>query len=135
MKVFRMKLLRMKPFRWMCAVCVLAASLPAADVSGTWSGEVKLPTGQALPFVAHLKQEGAKITGKLDGINGAPDVPIQNGRIEGDTVTFEGVRQINGADVKFNYTAKPSGGTLDFKIVRADGQGAPLASVTKRTGD
>ena len=115
------------------AVCIFATSLLAADVTGAWTGEVKLPTGQALPFVAHLKQDGSKITGKLDGINGAPDVEIVNGKIDGDTITFSGVRQIQGAAVKFNYTGKVAGDTIDFKIVRDDGAGAPLESMTKRT--
>jgi hypothetical protein len=125
----------MKLLQLIAAVLLLAVSLFAADVSGTWSGDVKLPNGQLLPFVAHLKQDGAKITGKLDGINGAPDVEILNGKIEGDTVTFQGVRKINGADVKFNYTAKASGDMLDFKIVREDGQGPPLGTLTIRKGN
>ena len=115
-------------------VCVLTTSLFAADATGVWKGEVKLPTGQALPFVARLKQDGAKISGKLDGIGGAADVEIKDGKIERDTITFSGVRQIGGADVKFNYTAKMvDADTIDFKIVRDDGTGTPLASLTKRT--
>jgi len=115
-------------------VCVLTTSLLAADATGVWKGEVKLPTGQALPFVARLKQDGAKISGKLDGIGGAADVEIKDGKIDRDTITFSGVRQIGGADVKFNYTAKMvDADTIDFKIVRDDGTGTPLASLTKRT--
>ena len=125
----------MKIIRLLSAGALLAISLFAADLSGTWTGEVKLPTGQGLPFVAHIKQDGNKVTGKLDGINGAPDVEILNGKIEGDTITFQGVRKINNADVKFNYTAKPVGDTLEFKILREEGQGAPLGSVTRRTGN
>jgi hypothetical protein len=121
------------------AVCALllvllcAPVLLAADVTGTWSGEVKLPNGQALPFVAHLKQDGSKVSGRMDGIGGAPDVEIMNGAIKDDVVTFSGVRQIQGAGVKFNYTGKVSGETIDFAIVREDGQGAPLRTLTKRT--
>ena len=115
-------------------VCVLTTSLLAADATGVWKGEVKLPTGQALPFVARLKQDGAKISGKLDGIGGAADVEIKDGKIDRDTITFSGVRQIGGADVKFNYTAKMvDADTIDFKILRDDGTGAPLGSLTKRT--
>src|SRR5687767_9696967 len=77
----------------------------AVDATGVWRGEVKLPNGQALPFIARLTQAGTQITGTLDGIGGAPDVKVENGKVEGETVTFSGVRQINDADVKFNYTA------------------------------
>ena len=63
-----------------------------------------------------------------------PAVTITNGKIEGDTITFNGVRPINGADVKFNYTAKfVDDNTLDFTIVQADGKAAPLKSVTERS--
>ena len=123
----------MNLFRTAAALCLLTVSALAADATGVWTGEVKLPTGQALPFIARLTQQGDKITGKLDGINGAPDVEIINGKIAGDTITFNGVRQINGASVKFNYSGKLAGETIDFKILRDDGQGAPLASLTKRT--
>ena len=122
-----------------CCVCVLAlfaASALAADATGVWKGEVKLPTGQMLPFVARLTQKGTSITGKLDGIGGAPDVEIVEGTVEKGEISFSGVRQINNAPVKFNYTATfVDDNTLAFRIVRDDGNGAPLASVTKRTRD
>ena len=66
-----------------------ALSALAADVNGTWSGVVsRCRPENKLPFVMHLTQAGDKITGKLDGINGAPDVEILNGKIDGGTVTF-----------------------------------------------
>jgi len=118
-------------------VLSLSASVSfAADATGVWRGEVKLPTGQALPFVARLTQDGAKVTGKLDGIGGAPDVEILEGKVENNVVTFSGVRQINNAPVKFNYTARfQDDDTLDFTIVRDDGSGAPLSSLTKRSAN
>jgi hypothetical protein len=113
---------------------LFAVPAMAASATGVWKGEVKLPNGQALPFVARLTHDGPKITGKLDGINGAPDVPIVNGKIADGTVTFSGVRVINKMPVTFNYTATfVDDDTLHFKIVRADGSGMPLESVTKRT--
>ena len=105
----------------------------AADAGGKWVGEVKLPSGQTLPFVAHLTQQHSAITGKLDGIGGAPDVVIMDGKISGNTVTFSGVRRINNVDVKFNYVGTLAGDGIDFKITRADGSGAPLETQTKRT--
>jgi transposase-like protein len=120
----------------MVASLAVAGSVLAADFSGVWKGEVKLPTGQALPFVARLKQDGNTITGKLDGIQGAPDVEVMNGKVQNDTVTFTGTRQINNMPVTFEYTAKfTDPGTLHFDIVRKDGTGAPLESATKRAKD
>jgi hypothetical protein len=91
-----------------------------------------LGNGNDLPFIVHLKQQGDTITGKMDGIGGAPDVEIQNGKVSGGTVTYEGVRKINNTDVKFTYTATLTGEKLEFKILRTDGAGMPLASSTTR---
>jgi phage tail sheath gpL-like len=125
----------MKFIRVLIAGTLCSLSLFAADVSGTWTGVVKLGnTGQELPFVVQMTQKGDTITGRLDGINGAPDVEILNGKISGNTITFDGVRKLGQADVKFNYTGTVSGDTIDFKILRADGSGMPLGSLTKRLG-
>jgi phage tail sheath gpL-like len=124
-----------KLVRVLLAGALGALSLFAADVSGTWTGVVKLGSaGQELPFVVQMKQQGDTITGRLDGINGAPDVTIMEGKISGDTITFQGVRKINGEDVKFNYTGTVAGDSIDFTILRADGTGMPLGSMTKRLG-
>ncbi len=122
-----MKLLRIAFFS-----TLFTASLLAADLTGTWTGVVKLGNGNDLPFIVHLKQQGDTITGKMDGIGGAPDVEIQNGKVSGGTVTYEGVRKINNTDVKFTYTATLTGEKLEFKILRTDGAGMPLASSTTR---
>jgi hypothetical protein len=114
---------------------LLASPTRAADASGTWKGEVKLPSGQSVPFVAHLHQNKSAVTGTLEGINGAPDVQIMDGTVAGDTITFWGIRKINGSDVKFNYAGKLLGDSLDIKIMRADGSGVPLETVTRRVGD
>jgi hypothetical protein len=116
------------------ALIFIASPVWAGDASGTWKGDVNLPNGQVVPFVAHLKQHKSTITGKLEGINGAPDVDIMEGKIAGDTVTFWGVRKINGADIKFNYSGKLAKDTLSITITRADGSGAPLQTLTKRVG-
>lgn len=117
------------------ALVVMAVPVWAADATGTWKGDVKLPNGQLLPFVAHLKQQKSAITGTLDGINGGPDVQIMDGKITHDVITFWGVRKINGADVKFNYSGKLAGDSLDITIARADGSGPPLETLTKRVTD
>ncbi len=112
---------------------IVALPALAADASGTWSGEVKLPNGQSVPFVAHLKQDGATVTGTLAGINGAPDVHITAGTADHDTITFTGVRPINGADVEFHYTGHLQGSdAMHVDIVRADGKGMPLGTDLKR---
>ena len=112
---------------------VVASPALAADATGVWRGEVTLPNGTVLPFIARLTQSGAEVSGRLDGIGGAPDVTITDGKVEGSRVTFSGVRTINDAAVTFNYTATfVDDDTLDFTIVREDGQQAPLKCVARR---
>jgi hypothetical protein len=115
------------------ATVALAAA--GGGVSGDWTGEVKLPNGMALPFVAHYQQAGATLTGKMDGIRGAPDVTIEDGKVSGDSFTYTGVRQINNMPVKFNYSGKLTGDAIDLDIMQADGKGAPLKTHLVRKAD
>jgi len=119
------------------ACCALLASLLsvsalAADATGTWSGDVELPTGQILPFIAHLQQNGMNITGTLEGIGGAPDVTIQNGMIHGSTINFIGIRVIQGENVRFDYIGELTGDNIDFTIIREGDNNPPLKSMAAR---
>ncbi len=67
-------------------------ALYAADVSGKWSGkaEVKSADGQTrtIELFFTFKQEGIRLTGSI-GPSEGEQLEIQNGRVEGDRVTFE----------------------------------------------
>lgn len=110
------------------------ASALAADFAGTWSGEVQLSSGQKLPFTAVLAVDGTEVTGVLAGINGAPDVEIFDGRLDGNLVRFSGVRMIQGNAVNFDYYGVQAGNKLHFTIHRVGAQGpdALLSSMTTR---
>jgi hypothetical protein len=129
----------MKRFTIALATALLSVPAFAADLTGTWVGIVRAaaPGGQApgggqgpLPFIVHISQKGDAATGSMDGIGGAPNVEIQNGKVDGNVLTFVGVRKINNMDVTFNYTATLNGESLEFKIERAGA--AALASTTTR---
>ncbi len=66
------------------------------SISGTWSGSVTLNNGNQLPFIAVLEQNGNVVTGILQGIGGAPDVTIMDGRIENDIRSFFRCQLIQG---------------------------------------
>lgn len=114
------------------ALVAFAGQALAADVTGRWVGEVKLPTGQALPFVADLSQTGETVGGKLAGINGAPDVQVMDGKLVGERLTFWGIRGVGAAQVKFNYVGVVSPDAIDFQILRDDGAAAPLTTRVTR---
>ena len=78
---------------------VLALAASAADVSGTWSGALKItgPDGQTRDDTVHLilKQDGGKLTGTA-GPSAGEQLPIEKGAVEGTRVTME-VPLPNGA--------------------------------------
>jgi hypothetical protein len=74
----------------LAAVMVLVGS--AADVTGTWSGTLKItgPDGQMQDDTVHmiLKQDGAKLTGTA-GPTAAEQLPIEKGAVDGNKVSME----------------------------------------------
>lgn len=65
-----------------------AATMMAADVSGNWSGTFT-PDGEGpQPVYLVLHQAGDQLTGS-GGPSAAEQHPIQNGKIQGDRLTFE----------------------------------------------
>ena len=86
----------------MAAVLLLAGGVVASDISGTWSGEFKVEGGDhSIPQFFILKQQDKTVTG-----TGGPDAreqyPIENGRIQGDTLKFE----LTTGEWKFAYELK-----------------------------
>ena len=82
----------MKALKAVLLSMVLALAASAADVSGTWSGTLKItgPDGQAQDDTIHmvLKQEGGKLTGTA-GPNASEQLPIEKGAVVGNKVTME----------------------------------------------
>ena len=87
----------MKKLLCVCAAMVLgllAATAVAADITGTWTGEMKSPDGNSYQIDFNFKQDGTKLTGSVQGPQGEP-MEINNGTIDGDKFSF---------DVAFNGT-------------------------------
>jgi hypothetical protein len=121
--------------RLMSALAVVAFATPlwAADLTGTWSGEVKIPRGGgSLPLVAHLKQSGTAVTGYLEGTNGQPDGDIEQGSIDGNTVTFFVMVYLQEQPRRFKYSGTVSGDSIHFVIAPEEGPGPRFESVTTR---
>lgn len=78
----------------LCATLSLAAT---ADVTGTWTGAMAGPDGNSFSLSFTFKQDGAKVTGSVNGPQGDP-IPIANGRMDGNNLYFE--VSFNGATIK-----------------------------------
>jgi hypothetical protein len=82
---------------------IAALSLSAADATGTWTGNFSATTPEGErqhSAMLVLKQQGTTLTGTA-GPDATEQLPISNGKAEGDVLTFEVVRE-NGPTMKFN---------------------------------
>jgi hypothetical protein len=91
---------------------LFAATLLAADVTGTWNATVDLGGQGGTPSFV-LKQDGEKLTGTYSGALG--EAPL-HGTIKGDAVTFD--FEVQGAAVhyagKLDADGKSMKGTCDY---------------------
>lgn len=91
----------------------------ASDVNGKWTGQMAGPDGNGFEISFTFKQDGAKLTGTVQGPQGDP-IEIVDGKVDGDkisfvvkidanggmTITHDGV--ISGDEIKLN--SKVEGG-------------------------
>jgi hypothetical protein len=99
-----------------------AAAL-AATVDGKWSGEMKLPAGKkggegaAVALTVEFKQDGGKLTGTLKQGAGQRVQPqeIQNGKVEGDKISFETVQKTKKGDQTVTWEGSIQGDELKLK--------------------
>jgi CubicO group peptidase (beta-lactamase class C family) len=79
----------------MAAVCSSVGT--QAGVTGRWRALVLLPNGGTPELTIDLKADGTVVTGTIAG---AP-VTLREGRLDGDTITLQGVNSNNQAAVTF----------------------------------
>src|SRR5260370_13259398 len=108
--------------------CALAVVAYAADVSGKWTYEMSRG-GNTMTSTITLKADGAKLTGSVSGRQGA-ETPIENGKVDGNNVSFEVTREGQNGKKTMKYTGTASGNEHKLKI--AMGGGEPREPTTKR---
>jgi len=77
---------------------LLATAAWAADVTGTWKGEVSTPDGNTFPLTYTFKQDGTKLTGTVLSPQG-DELPLDKGKVEGDKISFSVKVDMNGGTV------------------------------------
>jgi hypothetical protein len=105
-------------------------ALAAGDISGSWSGELKMAdggTGFQVSFA--LKQDGTKLTGTVSGPQGDP-IAITDGKVDGDKISFK---------VAFNGMIITHEGTIggdEIKLTSKSDQGDfPGGEITLKRSD
>jgi hypothetical protein len=109
----------MKKLLCVCAALTLAfctATAFAADVTGTWSGDMVGPNGDSFHLSFTFKQDGAKLTGTVTGPRGDP-IEIADGKIAGVKLSF--TVNVNGMVIK--HEGVVSGDTI--KLTTKSDQG------------
>lgn len=99
----------MKALLLFCALLALG-SLSAADFTGKYRGTRVRSNGEEVEFKLNLKQEGSKLTGTVSGPAG--ELPIQDGKVEGETITFAVKFERQGNLVEVKSKARLEGQSL-----------------------
>ena len=110
----------MKTLLYACAALVMtlgAATAMAADVAGAWTAEMKTPDGNSMQMTFTFKQDGAKLTGTVQGPMGEP-MEISNGKIDGDKFSFD--VSFNGMVIHHDCTVT---GDNEIKMTTKSDQG------------
>ena len=96
-------------FRLILLSCCVALAAFAADVTGKWTYEMQGRNG-AMTATLNLKADGSNLTGTVSGRGG--ETPITDGKIDGDNLSFNVVREFNGNKFTQKYSGKLSGDTM-----------------------
>ncbi len=85
-----------------CALLLLAAPAFAADIDGKWTGSLTTDNGPVeLSYV--FKADGKALSGSTMGPDGS-SIPLKNGTINGDKITFSIDVDFGGGPTTFMYT-------------------------------
>jgi hypothetical protein len=81
-------------------LCIIFAGVAlAADISGNWSGTMQMGDNP-ISLTYAFKQDGEKVTGTVTTPHGQA-IPLSDGKIAGDKVTFYVQVDMGGTPAKF----------------------------------
>jgi hypothetical protein len=96
--------------RWTAAAALAILTTTAAwaaDIDGKWTWKTNFQ-GNERTNNLELKQEGEKLTGKMEGRDGNK-IDIKEGTIKGSEIAFVVIRERNGNEFKIRYKGKLEG--------------------------
>jgi hypothetical protein len=99
------------------AMSLLTGLALAADVSGKWVYSMPTRDGGTREGSLTLKAGGATVTGSVTGMRGNIQ-EITNGKIDGDTLTFDVKAQFQDNTVVMHYKGVVAGGEIKFSVQR-----------------
>jgi hypothetical protein len=110
-----------------CSLLALTSLIAfAASVDGKWTSEAM---GKGGPQTFTFKASGSTLTGTVEGGRGG-SVDITNGKIDGDKVSFDVVREMGGNSMTMKYSGSVSGTTMKLSVDM--GRGPREVTLTKQ---
>jgi opacity protein-like surface antigen len=93
---------------------IFAAAALAADISGNWKGTADFQ-GQTIQRTFVFKVDGTKLTGETNSELLGKST-IENGKIDGDNISFTITANFQGNELKMNYKGKVAGDTIKLSV-------------------
>jgi hypothetical protein len=94
----------------MALTCWLAS---AAEIDGKWTAQVESKRGEVTQTLT-LKANGSQLAGSMQGRRGTAN--ISDGTINGSSVSFKVVRDVNGKTVTQQYKGTLAGNQLNLAV-------------------
>jgi hypothetical protein len=104
----------MRAWRGVLLLILCAAAAWSADISGQWKAEWAEGRGATRQSIFTFKQDGTTLTGTLKGDDS--ELPIRQGKVNGDDVSFVVVNKIGNRELTMTYTGKISGSEIKFAL-------------------
>jgi hypothetical protein len=117
----------MKASALLVLMLLFAAPAMAADVDGKWSGSLSTPNGD-VTVGFEFKADGTALTGTTTGPDGSA-LPIKNGKIDGNKISFVVTIDFGGMMFDLNYTGVVS--PAEIKMT-AEFAGMPFEFTVKK---
>src|SRR5579884_1962085 len=111
----------MKSFLFAISCALLVFAGQAADLTGHWVASISLPHGQTRETSLWLKADGDLLTGYMSNNQG--DIAISHGKISGNEISFEIIRDYFGEERKAEYTGTVTDEGLVLHMPAAGGRG------------
>jgi hypothetical protein len=103
----------------LCSVTALAAYF-----NGKWAADIPMRNGNTMTITFDFHVDGSTLTGKVSTRRG--DMDISNGKVDGDTITFDQVMNFNGNSFTINYKGTADGAdSIKFTRTFEGGSGGP----------